>query len=116
MAMDEVFEALQLLRYSSAVEVIDEALKLNPAATVIEVRQYADVKRLAAEAEVEKTEAQVERAVCRHCDVAIVLGNDGVWYHGDVPSWGSRGCRSHSYDRLAGWDDKLNRKWTATPV
>jgi len=111
-----IFDALQLLKYSNAVEVIDEVLKLNPAATVNEVRQYASVKKQAAEAQVEEAEARIERAVCKHCGVEIVRGNDGAWYHGDIPSWGSRGCRSYSFRRQGTWDDRLDRQWIATPT
>jgi hypothetical protein len=116
METNGIFDAVQLLKYSNAVEVIDEVLTFNPAATVTEVRQYASVKKQLAESQVEETEARIARSVCRHCEVEIVRGNDGVWYHGRVPSWGSRGCRSYSFDRLGSWDDMLDRKWTATPA
>lgn len=116
MGIDGTFDALQLLKYSNAVEVIDEVLAFNPAATAADVRQYASVKREGAETQLEEAEARIERAVCRHCGVEIVRGNDGSWYHGRIPSWGSRGCRSHSFDRLGTWDDTLDRKWTATPA
>lgn len=116
METDGIFGALQTLKYSNAVEVIDEVLASNPAATVADVRQYASVRRKAAETQLKEAEAQVERAVCQHCGVQIVRGNDGVWHHGHMPSWGSRGCRSYSYDRLGTWDDTLDRRWTATPT
>jgi hypothetical protein len=111
-----IFDALQGLKYSNAVEVIDEVLTFNPAATVADVRQYASIKRKSAEIQLEEAEARIERAVCRHCGIEIVRGNDGAWYHGDIPSWGSRGCRSYSFHRLGTWDDTLDRRWTATPT
>jgi hypothetical protein len=116
MDAEGTFDALRMLKYSNAIEVIDEVLKFNPAATVNDIRRYASVKRQAAETQLEEAEARVERAVCRHCKVEIVRGNDGAWYHGRIPSWGSRGCRSYSFDRLGTWDDTLDRKWTATPA
>lgn len=116
MEMDGTFDVLQLMKYGSAVEVIDEVLKSNPAATVSEVRQYASRRRQAAEAQVEGAEARIERGVCRYCEVEIVRGNDGAWYHGDIPTWGSRGCRSHSFQRFGTWDNGLDRKWTAFPA
>ena len=106
---------LLALKYSNAVEVIDEAVARNPAATVADVRQYASERQSAAERLLEQQEAQIERAACRHCGVEIVKGNDGEWYHGRVPSWGSRGCRSFSFDRLGTWDEALSRNWQASP-
>jgi hypothetical protein len=116
MGTDGFFDALQALKYSNAVEVIDEVLAFNPAATVADVRQYAAIRRKTAETHLEEAEARIERAACRHCGVEIVRGNDGAWYHGHIPSWGSRGCRSYSFDRLGTWDDTLDRRWTATPA
>lgn len=110
------FGALQLLKYSNAGEVIDELLASNPAATVVDVRNYASTQRRAAEELLEKEEARIERAVCRHCSVEIVKGNDDAWYHGRIPSWGSRGCRSYSFDRLGTWDDTLDGSWKASPA
>jgi len=107
--------ALLALKYSNAVEVIDEAVARNPAATVADVRQYASERQSTAERLLEQQEAQIERAACRHCGVEIVKGNDGEWYHGRVPSWGSRGCRSFSFDRLGTWDEALSRNWKASP-
>ena len=115
METNGIFDALQALKYSNAVLVIDEVLKFNPAATVADVRQYASIKRKAAEMQLKEAEAQIERGVCRHCGIEIVRGNDGAWYHGDIPSWGSRGCRSYSFHRQGSWDDTLDRSWTATP-
>lgn len=63
----------------------------NPSVTVADVRQYASARQIAAEKLLEEEEARIERAVCRHCAVEIVKGDDGAWYHGRVPSWGSRG-------------------------
>jgi hypothetical protein len=114
--MDGLSDALQLMKYSSAVDVIDEALALNPAATMPDVRQYAFSKRKEAEAQVRETEARIKRAVCRHCGVEITQGSDGDWCHGRTLSWGSRGCRSYSYQRLGCWDGTLDRRWTATPA
>ena len=110
MEIKGTFGALQLLKYSNAVEVIDELLASNPAATLADVRNYASTQRRAAEKLVEDEEARTERAVCRHCGIEIVMGNDGAWYHGRTPSWGSRGCRSYSFDRLGTWDDTLVRQ------
>ena len=116
MRANGVPEALQELRYSSVVEVIDEVTAVNPAATVADIRQYAAARRATAEAQLEEAEARKERAVCQHCQVEIVRGTDGAWYHGRAPSWGSRGCRAYSHNRLGTWDDTLDRSWTATPV
>jgi hypothetical protein len=116
METDGIFDALQTLKYSNAVEVIDEVLAFNPAASVADIRQYASTRRKAAEMQLKEAEAGIERAVCQHCGVEIVRGSDGAWYHGRMPSSGSRGCRSHSYDRLGTWDDTLDRRWTATPT
>jgi len=116
MRVNGVPEALQELRYSSAVEVIDEVIAVNPAATVADIRQYAATRRAAVEAQIDEAEARKERAVCQHCQVAIVRGSDGTWYHGHSPSWGSRGCRAYSMHRLGTWDDTLDRRWTATPA
>jgi len=109
MRVNGVPEALQELRYSSAVEVIDEVIAVNPAATVADIRQYAATRRAAVEAQIDEAEARKERAVCQHCQVAIVRGSDGTWYHGHSPSWGSRGCRAYSMHRLGTWDDTLDR-------
>jgi len=111
-----LFDALRTLKYSNAVEVIDEVLAFNPAASVADIRKYASIKREAAEMQLKEAEARIERAVCRHCEVEIVHGTDGAWYHGRTPSWGSRGCRSYSFNRLGTWDDTLDRRWTATPT
>jgi len=116
MQANGVSDALQALRYSSVVEVIDEVLAFNPAATVADVRQYAATKSKAAEVQLKEAEARIERAACQHCGVEIVRGNDGAWYHGRSPSWGSRGCRAYSFNRLGTWDDTLDRRWTATPA
>lgn len=110
-----IIETLQAMKYSNAVEVIDEVLATNPAATVGDVRQHASAQKIVAETLLRQAEAQIERAVCRHCDVEIVR-NDGAWYHGSTPSWGSRGCRSYSFDRLGTWDDTLDRRWMASPA
>lgn len=115
METDGIFGALQTLRYSNAVEVIDEVLASDPAATVADIRQYACIKRKAAEVQLKEAEARIERAICKHCGVEIVRGNDGRWYHGHPPSWGARGCRAYSYERLGTWDRTLNRRWMATP-
>ena len=111
-----ISDALQALKYSNAIEVIDEVLVRNPAATVADVRRYASDRQMAAERLLEQQEAQIERAVCRYCDVEIVKGNDSEWYHGRVPSWGSRGCRSYSFNRLGTWDETLARNWKASPA
>lgn len=116
METDATFDALQMLKYSNTVEVIDEVLASNPAATVADVRQYASIKGKAAETQLKEAEARIERAVCQHCGVEIVRGNDAAWYHGRIPSWGSRGCRSYSFDRVGTWDDTLDRRWMATPT
>jgi hypothetical protein len=116
MRANGVPEALRELRYSSVVEVIDEVIAVNPAATVADVRQYAAARRAAAEAQLEEAEARIERAVCQHCQIEIVSGTDGTWYHGRSPSWGSRGCRAYSNNRLGTWDDTLDGSWTATPA
>jgi hypothetical protein len=116
MRSNRVPMALQALRYGSVVEVIDEVIAFNPAATVADVRQYAATRSAAAEAQLEEADARIERAACQHCEVDIVRGNDGAWYHGRSPSWGSRGCRAYSFHRLGTWDDTLDRRWTATPA
>lgn len=116
METDGIFDAPQLVKYRNAVEVIDEVLKSNPVATAREIRRYASVKGQAALAEPEDAEARTERGTCRHCEVGIVRGNNGAWFHGDVPSWGSRGCWSHSFQRLGIWDSPLDRKWNASPA
>jgi hypothetical protein len=116
MDTDGIFDALQTLKYINAVEVIDEVLAFNPTASVADIRQYASTRRKAAEMQLKEEEAGIERAACQHCGVQIVRGSDGAWFHGRMPSWGSRGCRSHSYDRLGTWDDTLDRRWTATPT
>ena len=124
METDGIFGAPHLVKYRDAVEVIDEVLKLNPAATAREIRQHASVKCQAEQTLAEGADraegaeggaARSERGTCRHCGVAIVRGNNGGWYHGDVPSWGSRGCWAHSFARLGIWDSPLDRKWHATP-
>ena len=109
-------EAMQTLKYANAVEVIDEVLALNPDATVSDIRRYASDKKLLAETQLMAAEARIERAVCRHCEVEITRADDGTWYHGRIPSWGSRGCRSYSFDQLGTWDENLDRKWQATPA
>jgi hypothetical protein len=119
METDGTAGAPHLVKYRNAVEVIDEVLKLSPAATAREIRRHASVQCQAEQAlaeGAEGAEARTERATCRHCAVAIVRGNNGAWYHGDVPSWGSRGCWAHSYARLGIWDSPLDRKWNATPA
>jgi hypothetical protein len=116
METDGIFDAPQLIKYRNAVEVIDEVLKSNPTATALEIRQYASAKRRTTQPQVEAPEARTERGTCRHCGVAIVRGNTGAWFHGDVPSWGSRGCWSHSFQRLGIWDSPLDRRWSATPA
>ena len=72
MRANGVPEALQELRYSSVVEVIDEVIAVNPAATVADVRQSAATRRAAVGAQLDEAEARKERAVCQHCQVAIV--------------------------------------------
>jgi len=116
METDGIFDAPQLVKYRNAVEVIDEVLKSNPTATALEIRQYASAKRRTAQTPAEAPEARTERGTCRHCEVAIVRGNNGAWFHGDVPSWGSRGCWSHSFQRLGIWDSPLDRSWNASPA
>jgi hypothetical protein len=130
METDRIVGAPHLMKYRNAIEVIDEVLKLNPAATAREIRQHASVvgqeegraegqaeQALAERGEgAEGAEARTERGTCRHCAAAIVRGNNGAWYHGDVPSWGSRGCWAHSFARLGIWDSPLDRKWHATPA
>jgi hypothetical protein len=116
MELDGIFDALQTLKYSNAIEVIDEVLAGNPTATVTDVRLYASMQKRAAETLLNEAEAQIERAVCRHCSQEIVKGNDGAWWHGRTPSWGSRGCRSFSFERLGTWDDTLDRNWKASPT
>jgi hypothetical protein len=116
MEKNGVSDALQALRYGSVVEVIDEVLASNPDATVADLRQYAATKRKAAEVQLEEQEARIERALCQHCGVEIVRGNDMAWYHGHSVSWGSRGCRAYSFNRLGTWDDTLDRRWAATPA
>jgi hypothetical protein len=116
MELKGISGALQALRYSNAVEVIDEVLEGDPTATVADIRQYAFTRQSMAERLLEEEEARVERAACRHCGIEIVKGNDGAWYHGRTPSWGSRGCRSYSFDRLGSWDDALDRSWKASPA
>ena len=112
---DGIFDALQMLKYSNAVEVIDEVLASNPAATASDARLYASAQKKAAETQLKKVETRIERTGCRHCGMEIVRGTDGVWYHGRIPSWGSRGCRSYSFDRRGGWDDTLDSRWIASP-
>jgi hypothetical protein len=109
-------EVMQMLKYANAVEIIDEVLALNPAATVADIRRYASDKKKLAETQLAAAEARIERAVCRHCATEITLADDGTWYHGRLPSWGSRGCRSYSFDRLGTWDENLDRKWKAAPA
>jgi hypothetical protein len=116
METDGIFDAPQTVKYRHAVEVIDEVLKSNPAATAIEIRQYASAGRHAVPGQAELAEARTERGTCRHCEVAVVRGNNGAWYHGDVPSWGSRGCWAHSFQRLGIWDSPLDRRWNAAPA
>jgi hypothetical protein len=116
MELPGITGALRALRYRDAVEVIDEVLKRDPDATVADVRQYALTCQSMADRLLEEEESRVERAACRHCGIEIVKGNDGAWYHGRTPSWGSRGCRSHSFDRLGGWDDTLDGSWKASPA
>jgi hypothetical protein len=116
METDGIFGAPDLAKYGNAVEVIDEVLKSNPVATAREIRQYASVKEQGQQAPADGAEARTERGTCRHCEVAIVRGNNGAWYHGDVPSWGSRGCWAHSFQRLGIWDSPLDRRWSATPA
>jgi hypothetical protein len=116
MQVNGIPEALHALRYSSVVEVIDEVIAFNPAATVADVRQYAATRSTAAEGQLKEADARIERALCQHCEVDIVRGSDGTWYHGRSPSWGSRGCRAYSFNRRGTWDDTLDRRWTATPA
>jgi hypothetical protein len=116
MATDGIFDALQALRYSNAVEVIDEVLAFDPAATVADVRQYASIRERTAKIQLNEAEGRRERAVCQHCGIEIFRGNDGAWYHDRLSSWGSRGCRAYSYSRLGTWDNTLDRRWTATPT
>lgn len=116
MEIKGISDALQALKYSNAVEVIDEVLARNPDATVADVRQYASARQSAAEKLLDEEQARIERSVCRHCGAEIVKGNDGAWYHGRESSWGSRGCRSYSFDRLGTWDETLGRSWKASPA
>ena len=44
-----ISDALQAMKHSNAVEVIDEALARNPAATVADVRQYASERQSTAD-------------------------------------------------------------------
>jgi hypothetical protein len=115
MAVNDISGPLMALKYSGAVEVIDEVTASNPDASVADVREYVVERLRVAQAMVAEEEATIQRGVCRHCGVKIVLGNDDAWYHGDIPSWGARGCRSYSFDRERGWDDTLNSGWKATP-
>ena len=116
MEIKGISSALRALKYSNAVEVIDEVLARNPAASLADVRQYASTRQSAAEKLLEEEEARIERAACRHCGIEIVKGNEGTWYHGRTPSWGSRGCRSYSFHRLGTWDDALDGNWKASPA
>ena len=116
MEADGIFDATQALKYSSTVEVIDEVLAANPAATVADIRQYAAVQGKLAETQLTEADARMERAVYRHCEIEIVRGSDGTWWHGSAPSWGSRGCRSYSFQRLGTWDDTLDSRWKAAPA
>lgn len=115
MAVNDLSSSLMAMKYSGAIEVINEVIASNPGASVTDVREYATEQLQVAQALMAEEEAQVERGVCRHCGVKIVLGNDDAWYHGDVPAWGSRGCRSYSFDRVKGWNETLNREWKAEP-
>jgi len=115
MAMSDLDDAVMATKYGSAVEVLDEVLASNPTASLADVRKYASDLMQLAQARLAEVEVQIERGVCRHCGRNITRGNDGEWYHGAIPSWGSRGCRSYSFNRLSGWDETLDRQWKASP-
>lgn len=60
-------------------------------------------------------ERMVAHAECRYCHQPISraqVSEDQDWFHDD--SGRMRGCRAASYGE-DGWNEKLDRKWRATP-
>ena len=62
---------------------------------------------------------------CRNCGLKIVKVLDGPWLHLsdeeafrgrlDEDHFFRRGCRAFSYQEGHGWNDALERNWTARP-
>lgn len=58
------------------------------------------------------TFSALERTTCRHCGQPIT--RPGRWWiHTDDSR--SRGCRAASFTETGGWNDDLDRSWTAQP-
>lgn len=56
----------------------------------------------------------LQTRTCR-CGMMIIRTDDEQpWVHADRDA--SRGCRAASFTHERGWDDAINRRWTATPV
>jgi len=53
------------------------------------------------------------RGTCRRCGQPIVEENER-WYHEDAAQ--SRGCRAASFVAADGWDEALDKTWTAAPM
>jgi hypothetical protein len=56
--------------------------------------------------------SDLPRDTCRRCGLAIVQSY-GRWYHED-PAY-SRHCRAASFTVADGWDEALDKTWTAAP-
>jgi hypothetical protein len=55
-----------------------------------------------------------EPVLCRHCAGPIFEVGDR-WFHRNAEGGRVRGCRAASFDDDSGWDDTLDRRWTARP-
>lgn len=58
-------------------------------------------------------QTELKQCTCRRCGKPIESLSGEVWFHTD--SARSRGCRSASFTREHGWDDSIDRRWTAAP-
>jgi hypothetical protein len=58
---------------------------------------------------------QDERVACRRCGHPIFQAGD-TWFHRGAEGGRHRGCRAASFEPDKGWDDTLDRRWTAAPV
>ena len=55
-----------------------------------------------------------ERIPCRHCARPVFQIGER-WFHRDAEGGRFRGCRAASFVDDRGWDDSLDRRWTAAP-
>jgi hypothetical protein len=57
-----------------------------------------------------------DKGTCRFCHqpIALFFSEDGPWVH--LNEERNRGCRAASFDADRGWNDSLDRRWTAKPA